>query len=97
MMAPRKAKMAKKAQRASPAMTARGNATHHEQAAVMAYARPVTAKKVVAPTEMAMVSHPECLFRVNGRRIRRSRLGPLARHHHWTVDTYTSRAKASSN
>ena len=61
MMAPRKAKMTKKAERASPAMTARGNATHHERAAGVASRCPVTAKKVMAPMEMAMASHPEGL------------------------------------
>ena len=61
MMAPRKAKMTRKAGRASPTMTARGNATHHERAAVMASRCPVTAKKAMALTEMAMASHPEGL------------------------------------
>ena len=61
MMTPRKAKMTKKAERASPAMTARGNATHHEWVAAMASRCPVTAKKLMAPTEMAMASHPEGL------------------------------------
>ena len=61
MMAPPKAKMTKKAERASPAMTALGKATHHEKAVVMASRCPVTAKKVMAPTEMAMASPSEGL------------------------------------
>ena len=59
IMAPRKAKMIRVGQ--PLAMTARGNATHHEQAAAMASRCPVTAKKVIAPTEVVMVSHPEGL------------------------------------
>ena len=61
MIAPQRAKMTKKAEGAWLAMTARGNVTHHERAAAMVSCCLVTAKKLMAPTEMAMTSHPEGL------------------------------------
>ena len=68
MMAPRIAKMTKKAERASPTLTTRGNATHHERTAAMASRCPVTAKKVMAQTERAMASHPDGLVPSESRR-----------------------------
>ena len=42
-----------------PAMTAQGDATNHERAVAMESRCLPTAKKAMAPTEMAMVSHLE--------------------------------------
>ena len=65
MMVPRKAKTTKNAERASPAMTVRGNATHHECAAAMASRCPATAKRAMVlkndqkPFDTCSAPHPE--------------------------------------